>query len=191
MEKITSYEMKALCAEYERIQAEEERLSMIKHSVVTTAILTINRKLNHMGLGFRKLDDALCAYVDGNIDDMRFKIVDRTIRDIFYLDDSLYKFDSIAKESKFGYGFRYSRDDKIISIEIPAFPHINADDALDVDATKFDLNWGCFKVYSVETSIKHNICCDTLNIIADSDSVMNIVTAIRKYFEGVQENDNN
>ena len=123
MEKITSYEMKALCAEYERIHAEEERLSLIKHSVVTTAILTINRKLDYMGLGFRKLDDALCAYVDGNIDDMRFKIVDRTIRDIFYLDDSLYKFDSIVKESKFGYGFRYSRDDKIISIEIPVFPY--------------------------------------------------------------------
>ena len=102
---------------------------------------------------------------------MQFKIVDTTIRDLFFTNDTDFKFVSIEPYESGAYEFVYQYKGATISIKIPASQNIDKD---NID----DLEWGLFTVYDIK---KRTDLITEKVVIIRSDNTENIKTTLNKY----------
>jgi len=177
---ITNMDLKIYKEEYDKLQMEERRIQLQKEAILTTAAMKLEKVFNLNRLDFAHLSNAYSVFTQNDLESMQFKIVDMTIRELFFTNESEFEFVTINPEIEVGYSYLYKYKDKTICIKIPSAPYITME---NIDK----LEWGVYSVYEV---LKSYSLGAELALIIKSDDTTLIKNKITEYLRTNEVNDN-
>jgi hypothetical protein len=160
-EELTNSGLKVYKQEWERLVEERQRTDLLIDAILTASSISLETVQNTRRLDFTHLHNAYSAYTQQDIDSMAFKIVDTTIRDLFFENEQYFQFKDIIYYDSECFEFLYEHPKALICITIPSASNINKDNVLK-------LNWGIItisRVSKMSPSIsEHTIICQSDNI---------------------------
>lgn len=160
--ELTNEELKVYKEEYDRLFQERKRLDLQIDAILTTAALKLEKVYDTSRLDFAHLSNAYSAFTSNNLESMQFKIVDTTIRDLFFLNERNFSFITIVPYESGAYEFLYQyHNDVTISIKIPVSQIINKD---SIER----LEWGIFTVYEIKKRVE--LCTEKVEIVRSDDT---------------------
>lgn len=169
--ELTNGELRSYKEEYDRLFMERKRLDLHIDAILTTAAIKLEKIYNTTRLDYAHLSNAYLAYTQNGLDSMQFKIVDTTVRDLFFINERDFKFVSIEPYESGAYEFIYQYNGVTISIKIPVSQTIDKD---NID----NLEWGLFTVYDIK---KRTDLVTEKVVIIRSDNTEIIKTTLMNY----------
>lgn len=177
---ITNIDLKIYKEEYNKLQMEERRIHLQQEAILTTAAVKLEKIFNLNRLDFAHLSNAYSVFTQNDLESMQFKIVDMTIRDLFFTNEADFEFVTINPEIEVGYNYLYKYKDRTICIKIPSAPYVTMENIEK-------LEWGVFTVYEVLKS--YNLGTE-LALIVKSDDTNLIRNKITEYLRTNEADDN-
>ena len=171
--QITNTDLKICKEEYDKLQTEKHRIELQEEAILTMASLRLEKLLNLNRLDFAHLSNAYSTFAQNDLESMQFKIVDMTIRDLFFENELDFEFVTINPINEFGYEYLYKNKETIITIKIPSASTITKD---NIDK----LNWGVFAVYEILKT--YNTGTELLLIVKSDDTTL-IKSELTKYLK--------